>query len=211
MESLLTRYWPPVFWYIRKKGYERELAKDLTQDFFHEVVLGKSLLEHADQAKGRLRNFLLVALERFLVSFERKRSALKRRPDQHVVSLGDVNLPEPATKENPEQAYCRAWAAELLDRALAELCEVCHRSGKTKEWSVFCDRILDPIFNDSDQPAFSEICRLSGIENESKASNMVTTVKRRFRSILRRHLRESVGSDDKVDAELMELLKSFSS
>ena len=211
LESLLKRYWSPVFWYIRKKGYEREVAKDLTQDFFHEIVLGHQLFDHADQSKGRLRNFLLVALERYLASYERKKSARKRHPVNPIISLEDVNLPEPAAEDNPEQAYCRAWAAELLDRTLVELCEICHRSGKIQEWSVFHDRVLDPIFNDREQPSFKKICRLYGIENETKASNMLTTVKRRFRSILRRHLRESVGSNDKVDTELMELLKIFSS
>ena len=211
LESLLKRYWSPVFWYICKKGYEREVAKDLTQDFFHEIVLGHQLFDHADQSKGRLRNFLLVALERYLVSFERKKSARKRHPGNPIISLEDVNLPEPAAEDNPEQAYCRAWAAELLDRTIAELCEICHGSDKIQEWSIFHDRVLDPIFNNREQPSFNEICRLYGIENETKASNMLTTVKRRFRSILRRHLRESVGSDDKVDTELMELLKIFSS
>lgn len=210
LESLLKRYWAPVFWYIRKKGYERELAKDLTQDFFHEIILGHQLFEHADQSKGRLRNFLLVALERYLVSFERKKSAKKRHPVNSIFSLEEINLPEPAIEDNPEQAYCRAWASELLDRTLAELCDIYHRSGKIQEWSVFHDRVLCPIFNDGEQPSFSEICKLYGIENEVKASNILTTAKRRFRSILRRHLRESVGSDNKVDAELMELLRIFS-
>ena len=209
LESLLARYWSPVFWYIRKKGYEHNLAKDLTQDYFHEIVLGRGLFDCASQAKGRLRNFLLVALERYLASYERRQSARKRRPFNQVISLEEVNLPEPASTDNTEQAYCRAWAAELLDRTLAELCEVYHRSGKSTQWAVFHDRVLAPIFKDSDMPSFREICKLYSIESESKASNMVTTVKRRFRSILRRHLRESVSTEENIDTELMELLRVF--
>ncbi len=209
LESLLTRYWSPVFWYIRKKGYDHNLAKDLTQGYFHEIVLGRGLFDHARQAKGRLRNFLLVALERYLASFERRRSAQKRRPLNQMISLEEVNLPEPATADSPEQAYSRAWAAELLDKTLAELCEVCHRSGKGVQWAVFHDRVLAPIFDDSAMPSFRDICRLYSIENEATASNMVTTVKRRFRSILRRHLRESVGAEEDIDTELMELLRIF--
>ncbi|MCU0918646.1 MAG: hypothetical protein MUC88_29425, partial [Planctomycetes bacterium] len=36
---LLQRYWKPVYCYLRHRGYPNEQAKDLTQGFFHEVVL----------------------------------------------------------------------------------------------------------------------------------------------------------------------------
>jgi len=32
---LLNRYWKPVYCYLRRKGYNNEQAKDLTQGFFH--------------------------------------------------------------------------------------------------------------------------------------------------------------------------------
>ena len=32
---LLQRYWKPVYCYLRRRGYENEQAKDLTQAFFH--------------------------------------------------------------------------------------------------------------------------------------------------------------------------------
>ena len=49
---LLERYWKPVYCYLRRKGYDNEQAKDLTQGFFHEVVLDRHLVERADPAKG---------------------------------------------------------------------------------------------------------------------------------------------------------------
>jgi len=209
LETLLSRYWSPIYWYVRKKGYDRDLAKDLTQDFFHEIVLGRGLFDKVSQDKGRLRNYLLVAVERYLASFERKRSAKKRRPTQAVISLDQVDCPEPQTDEDPEQAFCRGWAAELLDRSLAELSEMCHGLGDQVLWSIFNDVLLGPIFNDADRPSFQEVCQRYHVESESKASNMLTTAKRRFRSIMRRNLRESVGSDSDVDRELMDLLEIF--
>ncbi len=41
--SLLSKYWKPVYCYLRRKGHDNEQAKDLTQAFFHEVVLGRNL------------------------------------------------------------------------------------------------------------------------------------------------------------------------
>ena len=70
---LLERYWKPVYCYLRRKGYNNEQAKDLTQDFFHEVVLSRSLIDRADQSKGRFRSFLLHALNNYLVNGAKKR------------------------------------------------------------------------------------------------------------------------------------------
>ncbi len=39
--ELLDAYWKPVYCYLRHRGYGNEEAKDLTQDFFQEVVLGR--------------------------------------------------------------------------------------------------------------------------------------------------------------------------
>jgi len=209
LETLLSRYWSPIFWYIRRKGYDRDLAKDLTQDFFYDILLGRSLFAKASQDKGRLRNFLLVAVERYLASFERKRSARKRRPAQTMLALDQVDMPEPESEEDPQQAYSRAWAAELLDRSLAEFREMCFGLGDQVVWSVFNDVLLEPIFNNAGRPSFKEICIRYQIESASKASNLLTTAKRRFRTIIRRNLRESVESDQDVDQELLDLLEIF--
>jgi len=58
---LIRRYWKPVYFYLRRKGYNNEQAKDLTQGFFHEVVLSRKLVQTADPAKGRFRSLLLSA------------------------------------------------------------------------------------------------------------------------------------------------------
>ena len=51
-----------------------------------------------------------------------------------------------------------------------------------------------------------EICKEYGVEDEVKASNMVTSVKRSFQKTLRSHIREYVHTDHDVDEELSELL-----
>ena len=38
IDKLLTRYWKPVYCYLRRKGYDNEEAKDLVQGFFTEKV-----------------------------------------------------------------------------------------------------------------------------------------------------------------------------
>jgi len=34
INNLLSRYWKPVYCYLRRKGHSNESAKDLTQGFF---------------------------------------------------------------------------------------------------------------------------------------------------------------------------------
>ena len=75
INELLDRYWKPVYCYLRHKGYDNEKAKDLTQGFFHEVVLGRDLLKQADKAKGKFRTFLLTALDRYTVDVYREETA----------------------------------------------------------------------------------------------------------------------------------------
>ena len=90
---LLEEYWKPVYCYLRRTGYDNEQAKDLTQAFFHEVVLNKGLVGRADKAKGRFRSFLLHALKQFVTKQNLKEKARKRIPKEKMVSLDVVEPP----------------------------------------------------------------------------------------------------------------------
>jgi hypothetical protein len=56
-------------------------------------------------------------------------------------------------------------------------------------------------------PSMKEICRKYAIESEATASNMMVTVKRRFQTALRNHLRGLVVSEEKIDEELAEIMR----
>ena len=82
---LLERYWKPVYCYLRRKGYPNEEAKDLTQGFFHEIVLNRHLLERADSERGRFRTLLLHTLNQYLIDEHRKENAQKHIPKDKLV------------------------------------------------------------------------------------------------------------------------------
>jgi hypothetical protein len=63
---------------------------------------------------------------------------------------------------------------------------------------------------DADAPDLKEICIRFGIEDEKTASNMVVTVKRRFRATVQRLLGETVRSDADIDNELKDLVAILS-
>ena len=210
--DLLRKYWKPVYCYLRRKGYHNEQAKDLTQGFFHEVVVGRSLIEHAEQSRGRFRAFLLTALQQYLAGVHRKQSTQKRMPRGDRVRLDELELGgqlEAPAQYSPEESFHYAWGAQLLDGILEEVREKCRADGKLLHWQVFHDRVLQPIMNNIAPPSLAEICRRYDIDDTSKASNMIVTVNRRFQAGFKRHIRRSVIRDDDVDSEFRELMRIF--
>jgi DNA-directed RNA polymerase specialized sigma24 family protein len=207
---LLERYWKPVYCYLRRKGYDNEQAKDLTQDFFHEVVLNRSLIERADQSKGRFRSFLLNALNKYLVDEKRKEQAKKRIPQDKLVPL-DIShpplLPQKVSQLDPEQCYDYVWKIDLLERALAELKQWYFGRAMETHWYLFRDRLLRPSLEGVEAPAFSQLSKRYGIQDDTKASNMLGTVKRQFQKILTKHVRQTVLSGDVAETELQEMFK----
>jgi len=208
--DLLRTYWKPVYCYLRHKGYDNEQAKDLTQGFFHEVVLGRELIQQADRAKGRFRTLLLRALDRYLVSAHRKKTARKRIPQDILISLEDSTfheLPEAAGNLNSEEVFHYTWVCELLDRMLREVEAECRQRGMAMHWDLFHDRVLSPIITCTESPPLEELCHKYGIASTVKASNMIFPVKRRFQAAAKRLLRKSVASEAQINEEMLELMK----
>ena len=213
IQKLITIYWKPVYCYLRRRGYQNEAAKDLTQAFFCEVVLHRQLIQQATHSKGRFRAFLLAALDRYLIDVYRRESAAKRCPEVQFSVLSDTDkiddskLPPGLTYE---EAFNHAWVSDLLDNVISELKTELHSEDKLVHWQIFDSRILRPIFDDLPPPPMTDICRQFGVENEEKASNMIVTVKRRFRVILERFIRKMVQADSDVQGELTEIVNLLS-
>ncbi len=210
---LLNKYWKPVYCYLRHKGYVNEDAKDLTQGFFHEVVLNKDLVGRADQSKGRFRTFLLHALDQYLSNEKRKQTTQKRSPKGKLVALDIVSppaLPEAVSRLNPEDSYNYAWTASMLDQVFVEVETRCLEDGLEVHWWIFQDKVVQPIMEDNSPPSFADICEKYGIEDQKKAANMVTTVKRRLQKALKQYLRNTATSDDEIHEEFAEIVQFFS-
>ncbi len=213
LNHLLKKYWKPVYCFLRHKGYGNEKAKDLTQGFFQEVVLNRNLIQCADRTRGRFRTFLLVALEQYLKRVHRKETSHKRIPKDKIFQLEQIDpaeLPEPVAGLSAEKSFNYAWVSDLLDKMLAEVQATCCSQGKAVHWQLFHDRILRPIIDNTSPLSLEEICQKHGIDDTAKASNMIITVKRRFRAALKRYLRQAVASNTDVDDELKELIQLFS-
>ena len=209
---LLDLYWKPVYFYLRRKGHNNEEAKDLTQGFFHEIVLNRRLIQRADKAKGRFRSFLLHALEQYLIDERHKQTAQRRIPKDKLVSLVNVEapvLPHAHPDMTPEESYNYGWMSALLDRVLSDVEAKCHEQGMSMHWNIFHDRLVQPILKQQAPPSLETVCEKYGIADRKKASNMMITVKRCFQTVLQEHVRNTVISDDQTREELQEIMQFF--
>jgi RNA polymerase sigma-70 factor (ECF subfamily) len=205
---LLRRYWKPVYCYLRRSGYGNEQAKDLTQGFFHEVVLGRQLVQRADPSKGRFRAFVLHALKQYVIDTQRRQTTQRHIPPAKLVPLDMADPPaeiEAMSSLDAEQSFNYAWKADLLDRVLAEVRDRYARQGMESHWGVLQDRLVGPIMSDCPPMPYPEICQKYGIENETTAANMLKTARRLFRSLLEKHVRQTVVRGEAVEEELQEV------
>ena len=145
---LLETYWKPVYCYLRRRGYHNEQAKDLTQDFFHEVVLNRQLLSRADQAKGRFRSYLLHALKQYVINKERDERAQKRIPRDKMISLDAVDvpaLPQEFDLATADDSFHYAWLSTLLERVVADVKNACREQDMDIHWRLFNARVVKPL------------------------------------------------------------------
>ena len=198
--ELYAKYWKPLYVYLRGRGFNNEEAKDLVQGFFTDKVLGQELIRKADRTRGRLRNFLLTAIKNYAIIAQRG-----KKPHQIL----DEKSEKPTKDSDPETEFNRAWADELLQQVLKDLKTECARKGKAVHWTLFQEWLLKPDV-EADNIRLADISIKHGIMNASKAYNMISNIKERFRMILRNHMLCLVDSDEEVDTEIADFIYLFS-
>ncbi|MHC4121623.1 MAG: RNA polymerase sigma factor [Planctomycetota bacterium] len=212
MDLLIQSYWKPVYCYLRRKGYPNERAKDLTQGFFHEVVLNRHLIERADSALGSFRSLLLHALGQYLIDEQRKEGTQKRIPRDKLVPL-DIpdteGLTESVQAFDPEESFNYAWRVDLLGRAMNEVRESYTAQGMEVHWRLFHDYVLAPILQGREPPPLKDSLSEYDLENTAAASHMLTTVKRRLQNVLKRQVRQMALTSEAMGEELQEIQKFF--
>jgi len=117
LSVLCAGYWHPLYAYVRRRGYDRDDACDLTQAFFARLIERRRLAA-ADPVRGWFRSFLLTSMKNPLASEWRRQSAAKRG-GADVVSIDATDAEsryraEPADNRTPEAEYERRWALALI-------------------------------------------------------------------------------------------------
>ena len=150
-------YWPPLYWYIRRRGHAIHEAQDLTQAFFAHL-LGNRALGGVAPSKGRFRSFLLISLKHFLDNEWHKARTLKRGGGQVLISWDhlkpeDRELLEPCEQMTPERIFNRRWALMLLERVMNQLRNECVASRKRERF----EKLKDYLTGDAAEKSYQEI------------------------------------------------------
>ncbi len=209
LEELCRVYWYPIYAHVRRLGNSPHDAEDLTQEFFARL-LQRKYLDAAEQARGRFRSFLLMALKRFLAD-EWDRARAQKRGGGAVPVPIDTDLAErrfqtDCGSEQPgDRQYERRWAMALLDRTMTRLRQEFEAAGKKVEFEQL-KRFL--TLGKAEIP-YATVTAELGL-SESALRVAVHRLRKRFREIFREEIAHTVARTEDVAEEFRHLLAALS-
>ncbi len=203
LTALCASYWQPLYCYARRKGQSSFEAEDAIQGFLTSLVESESTIDRLDPTRGKLRNFLKKSLKNYLLNEYSKQCAQKRGGGAPAFSL-DFEVAESALSsvpDDPEVAYDRAWASQLvgvcLERLIAEY-ESGERTGPAA--------VLRDVFGFGDVPSHAEIAIAHGM-TESQVKAFIHRARRRFRTLILGEVANTVSVPTDVGDEVRRLFE----
>jgi RNA polymerase sigma-70 factor (ECF subfamily) len=208
LAELCAAYWPPLYSFVRRLGYDAEQAQDLTQEFFARL-LEKDYLKAADQERGKFRTFLLASFRHFLANEYDRATAQKRGGGRPVLSLDFRtteyrNSLEPCHKLTAERLYERRWAMALLEQALARLRAEHNRTGRAPLFDAL------KVYLTGEKAAGTH--QQLGEQFGMTAGAITVTIHRlrqRYRELLREEIGRTVNDPSEIDGEIRDLFAAL--
>jgi RNA polymerase sigma-70 factor (ECF subfamily) len=192
LSTLCQTYWYPLYAYLRRRGLDPEDARDLTQGFLTSLIERQDF-EGLRQDRGRFRAFLLAALKHG----GRQLIPLENAEGQYVV--------EPKDDATPETLFERRWALTVVERLLTELRTQWTAQGRASEF----DELKACLLGQAPAGGYAAVAaRLGTSEGAVKAA--VHRLRRRFQSLLRQRVAETVADGGDVDDEIRHLIQALS-
>jgi len=198
-------YWPPLYSFLRHRGFSSADAQDLVQGFFAHL-LEQNTLNRADQQKGRLRTFLLGSLQNFLYNEYDRARALKRGGGRQIVSI-EEHLPEAeaammATAHLSDAGcYDLIWASTIVSRAWDNLQTAFVAEGKA-EW---LEELRPFVAGGSVTPPNQEQAASRLGVPIATLRTWLSRLRQRYRESLRMEVANTVSDPTDVDQELHHL------
>jgi len=208
LESLCAAYWFPIYAYVRRYGFSKEDAEDLTQAFFAKLLERKDFAG-LKQENGRFRAFLLAALKNFLANERDRKGRVKRGGNITHLSLDWQSADAlfqiaDAGQVPPDAAYDREWAITLLERVVVRLGEEFSAEGKLDRFECMKPYLT---MGKGEIPYASAAAKLSMDENATRVA--VHRLRKRYRELLRNEIANTLSDPAMVEEELAVLLGAF--
>jgi RNA polymerase sigma-70 factor (ECF subfamily) len=205
LSGFCEAYWPPLYSFLRHRGFSPADAQDLVQGFFA-LLLEQNSLTRADQQKGRLRTFLLGSLQNFLYNEYDRARALKRGGGRQIVSI-EEHLPEAeaamlATAHLSDAGcYDLVWASTIVSRAWQSLQNDFVAEGKA-EW---LEELRPFVAGGSVVPLNQEQAAARLGVSIATLRTWLSRLRQRYRESLRTEVASTVSNPADVDQELHHL------
>jgi RNA polymerase sigma factor (sigma-70 family) len=207
LDALLAAYWKPVYKYVRVRWNRPiEDAQDLTQGFFAEL-LERKLLAKYDPTKSKLRTFLRLCVDSFVMNESKAASRQKRGGHLTLVAL-DFSAAEselngagidPAKIPSPESLeafFEKEWIRSLFALAVEDLRELSKAREREQTFGLFEEYDLAGDATVS----YAELAKAHGI-GVTDVTNALAWARREFRRIALERLRELCGSEEEFRRE----------
>ena len=202
LDELSLRYRYAIYAYVRCCGHPSDIALDITRSFNHH------LRQHYHEpgrspGKERFRRFLLASLNDWLAGDWRE---TRDESDEDAASADDADLEvrylrDSPQFESPEHAFQRAFALEMLARALSRLRAEARNTGHDDMYDALAPFLThDPLAGEYD-----EIARAL----RTRSLTLVVALKRlrqRLRELASEELADTVSSADEFATEQNALL-----
>ncbi len=207
MEALAVAYWKPVYKYVRLRWNRTpDAAQDLTQGFFVEL-LERQLLDKFDPRKSRLRTYLRICVDSFVMNEDKTGRRQKRGGNVPHVAL-DFSAAEEelgaavmdpaniASPESLEEFFEKEWVRSLFALAVEELRELCIARERERTFHLF--EAYDLQGNET--ISYEQLSKEYGIPS-TDVTNALAWARREFRKIALDRLRELCGSEEEFHRE----------
>lgn len=211
LDALCTAYWKPVYKYIRLKfSKPPDDAQDLTQGFFAEL-LERDLLSRFDPAKSRLRTYIRLCTDSFVLNEIKHSGRQKRGGDAIHLALDfataehelDNQTIDPASLASPEkfeEFFEKEWIRSLFSSAVEDFRQLCDSRGKQSAFVLFSAYDL----GEDDHPSYANLAATHGIAI-TDVTNHLSWARREFRRFARERLRALCATDDEFSRESQSL------
>jgi RNA polymerase sigma factor (sigma-70 family) len=203
-QKLMALYWKPVYCLIRRSwGKSNEEAKDLTQEFFATMVLGKELLSKFDGERGRFRSFLKASVVNFLRDAAKSAGRLKRgggfSVSMAVFEMSEM-VPDPDSL-SPEEVFDEAWRNLVLSQAVQRVEDRLKEQGKALYFEVFKRYDIHPT---GPEVSYKLVGDALGLKPDT-VKNYLTAARALLRQAVEEVVAEYVDDPGDVVGEIQEL------
>ena len=211
LDQLCQGYHYPLYCQIRRRGLDHHDAEDVLHEFLAKLLRNESF-GLASAEKGRLRTFLLTALQRFLINWQRgqvrrREREISRESLELIAKAGQrFDQDDFAHTESPDRLYDRQWMQELLKLVLGRIHTRYAARGKTALFVA-----LQPVLL-SGGSLKDHDCKMLCRDLEMRPGALRTAIYRLmsdYREAIRAEILQTVEAYDLGKQEFEELMAVF--